>query len=250
MCLQPFPSFTNSATYKGHSSAVCWQCLHRWKPNFHPKMVRSHPILRSCIWLQDVAHCKGAVPVQSQRAIQPHRCYDHITRSGYLHDSICSEEFVKEFVARKIQEWSEQLVELSNIATTQPHATFTAFGLGNEHSSLVKSLGRTLQDSDKNLAKIIARFVARMSNNYARSLQNSSKIFAKILQELSKNLAEFFQDPCKILQELSKILARIIQDSFKNHPRNLQDSSKIHAKLQELSMNLSRFLQESCKILG
>ena len=68
--------------FLGWPSAVVWRDP-RWpnclQHNVHPKMVRLHQILRSCLWLpckwsQDVAHHKGAVHVQSQRAIQRHRC--------------------------------------------------------------------------------------------------------------------------------------------------------------------------------
>ena len=115
-----------------HSSVVCWQCLCCWEPNFHLKMVRLHQIRRSCLWLpckwlQDVARCKGAVPVQSQRALQwqVFRSHYNVGLPSYpsqlwrVHKGICD---------KKVQEWSEQLLELANIATTQPHATFTVFG--------------------------------------------------------------------------------------------------------------------------
>ena len=48
--------------------------------------------------------------------------------SAYLRTPLGSKEFIKEFVTKKVQEWLEQLLELANVATTQPHATFTAFG--------------------------------------------------------------------------------------------------------------------------
>ena len=58
-----------------------------------------------------------------------------ITSRGrpYLGTPLVPEEFTEEFVTKKVQEWSEQLLELANIATTQPHATFTAFGHGYVH---------------------------------------------------------------------------------------------------------------------
>ena len=95
----------------------------------------------------------------------------------------------------KVQEWSEQLLELANIATTQPHANLMPhslhLGMGM-CKSIVKNLSRTftkfLQESCKNLGKIITRFMARISNNHARSKQDSCKIVAKFLQELSKML--------------------------------------------------------------
>ena len=58
-----------------------------------------------------------------------------ITSRGrpYLGTPLGPEEFTEEFVTKKVQEWSEQLLELANIATTQPHATFTAFEHGYVH---------------------------------------------------------------------------------------------------------------------
>ena len=35
---------------------------------------------------------------------------------------------------KNVQEWSEQLLELGNIATTQSHATVTVFGQGYVHN--------------------------------------------------------------------------------------------------------------------
>ena len=146
--------------------------------------------------------------------------------STYLRTPLSSEEFVKELVTKKVPEWSEQLRELANIATTQPHATFTAFGHEYVHNpskiswqNFYEILARILQESGKNLGKIIARLLARMSNNHARSMQNSCKMLArscknyprflqdpwKILPRTIQNLARLLQDPCKILQELSKI---------------------------------------------
>ena len=53
-------------------------------------------------------------------------------------------------MTKKVQEWSEQLLDLANIATTQPHATFTAFGHGYVHkitylSRVTPNIGHLLQ---------------------------------------------------------------------------------------------------------
>ena len=113
-----------------------------------------------------------------------------------------------EFVTKKVQEWSEHLLEPTNIRTPQPHATFTAFGHGYMHNWIVKNLGRTftkfLQESCQNLGKIIARFVARMPNNHARSMQDPCKIVAKSLRELSKTLARISKDLAKFCENYPK----------------------------------------------
>ena len=44
-----------------------------------------------------------------------------------------SDEFITEFVSEKVQEWSEQLLMLADVSTTQPHASFTAFVHEFEH---------------------------------------------------------------------------------------------------------------------
>ena len=131
------------------------------------------------------------------------------------------------------------------------HATFTAFGNAYVHNSIVKIFGRTftkfLQESRNYLGKIIARFVTRMFNNPARSLQESCKILTKFFHELFKNLAKFLkilgkccknyptsyeiiQDTCQVLPRSRQDFARIMQHSCKNYPRILQDSCKIHAR--------------------
>ena len=127
----------------------------------------------------NVAHCKGAVPVHSQRAIETQvlRSNHNVGLPSY---PLSSKEFVKEFVAKNVNEWSEQLLEPSNIATTLPHATFTAFGHGYMHKpskefwqTFYHNLARIFHKSCKNLARILARLLARMSNNHARFMQDS-----------------------------------------------------------------------------
>ena len=117
-------------------------------------------------------------------------------RSAYLRIPLGKEKFVKKFVTKKVQEWSEQLLELANIATTQPHATFTAFGHGYVHNSIVKILAELLLDSCKNVARILARLLQDLRQEYLIIMQDPFKI-----------LARFFQHPCKILQKLTEILA-------------------------------------------
>ena len=130
-----------------------------------------------------------------------------------------------------------------------PHSLF--LGIGYLHNSIVKNLGRTftkfLQESCKDLGKIIARFVERISNNHARSMQDSCKIVAKFLQKLSKNFALFFQACWKTLQELFKILIKIIQDTCKILPISTQDFARI---IQGSGKNYPRIFQDSCKILA
>ena len=106
-----------------HSGIVCGRCLRCWLSTFHPCLVGSHRILRSRLWiprkcLQDVARCEGAIPVQGLGAVQV-----NITSCGrpYLGAPLGSDE---EFVTKKVQEWSEQLLD---VAITQPHVTFTTF---------------------------------------------------------------------------------------------------------------------------
>lgn len=58
-----------------------------------------------------------------------------ITTQGrpYLGAPLGSEVFVKEFVSMKVKDWCDQLLKLTNIAATQPHATYTAFVRGFVH---------------------------------------------------------------------------------------------------------------------
>ena len=148
-------------------------------------------------------------------------------------------------------------LKLSNIATTQAHAAFSAFGHEYVHNPskrsrswqnfrkiLARIMEKLLQDSWQECliimqdpCKILARFLQYSCNNYRKSLQNYSKPckflqefpkilqeFPKVLQKLTKTLARFFQDPCKILQELYKMIARITQESCKTLAWCMQDS--------------------------
>ena len=189
-----------------------------------------------------------------------HRCYNHITMLAHLRTPLSSEEFVKEFVTKNVLERSEQLLELSNIATTVPHATFTGFGHGYVHNPSKKSwqnfykiLARILQESCNNLARILSRIQQDCWQECLITMQDPCKILTgflqdscKILQEISKILARSLKNSCKCytktLQNFSRYLenfATIIQDSCHNYPRCLQNPSKLQAKFCK---NYVRFL--------
>ena len=55
-----------------------------------------------------------------------------ITTEGnkYLGGAIGTTSFLKQFMERKIQEWSEEVRTLSDFARTQPHAAYSAFTHG------------------------------------------------------------------------------------------------------------------------
>ena len=89
--------------------------------------------------------------------------------SAYLCTPLGSEEFLKEFVTKKVQEWSEQLLELAHIATIQPHAHSLLMGM-NICTTLVKNLGRTFTS-----------FLEEFSKNLARILQESWQDYCKIV---------------------------------------------------------------------
>ena len=48
----------------------------------------------------------------------------------HLGAALGTEAFVHEFVSKKVQQWVEEVLHLSSIASTQPHATFSAFTWG------------------------------------------------------------------------------------------------------------------------
>ena len=139
-------------------------------------------------------------------------------RTAYILIPLGSEKFVKGICDKE----SSGLVGTTHWAGQHCHHPtschihcFWAWGIC---TILRKTFTWFLQESCMNLGKIIARFVAKMSNNNARSMQDSGKNFAKFLQKLSKNHAEFFQhcsEPCtnypKYLQKLSTTLAKFFQ---------------------------------------
>ena len=47
---------------------------------------------------------------------------------------IGSEDFVEEFVTKKVSEWKKELQKLAKVASTQPHTTFQAFTHGYVHN--------------------------------------------------------------------------------------------------------------------
>ena len=69
-----------------------------------------------------------------------------ITTSGKRHlgAAIGSHSFVEKFVGEKVGEWVRQVMKLSEIAVTQPHAAYAAFTHGLSHRWLY--LVRTVQD--------------------------------------------------------------------------------------------------------
>ena len=48
-------------------------------------------------------------------------------RENHLGAALGTEAFVHEFVSKKVQQWVEEVLHLSSIASTQPHAAFSAF---------------------------------------------------------------------------------------------------------------------------
>ena len=72
----------------------------------------------------------------------------NITSQGrpYLGAALGSEGFCEQFVTRKVAEWSEELLQLANVATTQPHATFAAFIHGFVHKFTYLSRTTPIKD--------------------------------------------------------------------------------------------------------
>ena len=58
-----------------------------------------------------------------------------ITTNGQKHLGavIGSENYKIEYVQSKVQEWNDELVRLSEIAKSEPHAAYTAFTFGMKH---------------------------------------------------------------------------------------------------------------------
>ena len=48
----------------------------------------------------------------------------------HLGAALGTEAFVHEFVSKKVQQWVEEVLHLSSIASTQPHAAFFGLYLG------------------------------------------------------------------------------------------------------------------------
>jgi len=59
-------------------------------------------------------------------------CSLNITSQGwpYLGAPLGTEEYSKQFVIEKVLEWKEELLQLANVALSQPHAAFAAFTHG------------------------------------------------------------------------------------------------------------------------
>ncbi len=59
----------------------------------------------------------------------------NITAQGrpYLGTALGSNEFCDQYVAKKVGQWSDELLLLTDMATTQPHATYAAFIHGFVH---------------------------------------------------------------------------------------------------------------------
>ena len=70
----------------------------------------------------------------------------NITTHGrpYLGSSIGSHEFTVEYVSNKVTQWCEELLLLTKIAVTQPHADYSAFTHG--FVSKFSYLSRTVPD--------------------------------------------------------------------------------------------------------
>ena len=68
----------------------------------------------------------------------------NITTEGKRHigAAIGSCSFTKEFVSRKVHEWSEEVRQLAHVATSQPHATYAAFthGLSGRWTYLLRTI--------------------------------------------------------------------------------------------------------------
>ena len=54
----------------------------------------------------------------------------------HLGAALGTEAFVHEFVSKKVQQWVEEVLHLSSIASTQPHAAFSAFTWGSPVNGL------------------------------------------------------------------------------------------------------------------
>ncbi len=76
----------------------------------------------------------------------------NITSQGrpYLGAALGSKEYCEQYTAKKVNQWLDELLVLTEIATTQPHATYTAYIHGFVHkftylSRTMANINHTLQ---------------------------------------------------------------------------------------------------------
>ena len=117
--------YADDASASGHLSSLrsWWDNLRSSGPDF------GYHANASKTWLiTKEAHLSQAMELFKDSEV-------NITSQGrpYLGAALGSEGFCEQFVTRKVAEWSEELLQLANVATTQPHATFAAFIHGFVH---------------------------------------------------------------------------------------------------------------------
>ena len=184
----------------------------------------------------------------------------NVTSRGrpYLGAPLGSDEFMTEFVSRKVQEWSVQLLELAGIATTQPHATFSAFVHGYVHKftylsrttpgidHLLQPLENIIQSrllpawtgkappnaADRDLFALPARLgglgivnpSSRASKEFSASVQLSSPLVDLILQQNPVYSLDTQEEQVKAQSEIRKERLEAVQSAADSLMTTVQDS--------------------------
>ena len=101
-------------------------------------MVEPPRLGRPSLWLpsqrvQDLASDEGRAPGPSQDPFQGTQV--NITTHGHPHlgAALGSKDFIDQFVSDRVQRWTQELLILSDIAKSQPHAAHAAFTHGYVH---------------------------------------------------------------------------------------------------------------------
>ena len=73
----------------------------------------------------------------------------HITIKGKRHlgAALGANTFTEEYVSRKVSDWVEEIMRLSEVAITQPHAAYAAFthGLSSHWTYISRTIPRTFR---------------------------------------------------------------------------------------------------------
>ena len=125
--------FADDAAAGGHLKALhqFWNLLVRHGPayGYFPKPSKSYLVTKS-------GHYDEAQHIFSDTGVQfTNDDPDLKYKAGQRHlgAAVGSDEFVAAYLEEKVASWTEQVIQLTDIASTQPHAAYAAFVFGLRH---------------------------------------------------------------------------------------------------------------------
>ena len=130
-----------------------------------------------------MAHSEGKSSLYHRGSFRDTQVKFTTEGKSHLGADLAPQSSTDEYVTQKVHQWSAELIWLSSIADTQPHATFAEFTIGLVIEQVDSRISRTTPNVDHHLLrmKLIPALTghAPLMNKDSISLMNTTQLCLK-----------------------------------------------------------------------